>query len=328
MIAVENITKEFIIQKRSKGRFAVLRDLFNRQYETKIAVRNISFSVDEGEMVAYIGPNGSGKSTTIKMLSGILVPTAGNISVNGIVPYKNRKNNSKRIGVVFGQRTQLWWDIPVSESLNLLRYIYKIPDEVYNENINRFSEILDLKEFVNTPVRQLSLGQRMRADLCASLLHNPRVLYLDEPTIGLDIVVKQKIRAFIKDINEKRKTTIILTTHDISDIVHLCKRVIVIEKGAIKYDGLLEDLISRYGKNETIIVKLAKKTDPESLEKLHALGVTAVKINGEDLVITYDSSRINSMGIIQKLSGYAAVVDFKMAGVSIEDVIAHIYQEE
>ena len=240
IIEVKELSKVFKIKKREPGFVGALKGLFSNVYEEKKAVDNISFNIDEGEIVGYIGPNGAGKSTTIKILVGILTPTFGQVEVKGIIPYNNRQENARNIGVVFGQRTQLWWDIPVSETLDLLRHMYKVPLDVYKKNLELFTDILGIDKFIHTPVRQLSLGQRMRADICAALLHNPPIVYLDEPTIGLDVVVKENIRTFIKEINRQRKTTVLLTTHDVSDIEKLCSRVMVIDKGQIMYDGSLE----------------------------------------------------------------------------------------
>ena len=323
MLEVSNLTKEFKVQLRSEGRFAAAKDFFNPQYQTKLAVNDISFQIDDGEIVAYIGPNGSGKSTTIKMLSGILTPTSGEVRVNGIIPYENRKKNAQQIGVVFGQRTQLWWDIPAKESLNLMRYIYKTPDKDFRENMETFCDILDLREFLDTPVRQLSLGQRMRVELCASLLHNPSILYLDEPTIGLDIVVKKKLRAFLKEINREKGTTILLTTHDISDIEHLCQRVIVIEKGSVKYSGSLDNLKHIYGNRESLTVKLENAVQLPA-EVLPGLEITTQE---DGITVSYDSNIMNAMEVINRISEYARIIDFKVLGMEIEDVIANIYQQ-
>lgn len=323
MLEVRNLTKEFKVQLRSEGRFATIKDFFSPQYQTKLAVNDISFQIDDGEIVAYIGPNGSGKSTTIKMLSGILTPTSGEVRVNGIIPYENRKKNAQQIGVVFGQRTQLWWDIPAKESLNLMRYIYKTPDKDFRENMETFCDILDLREFLDTPVRQLSLGQRMRVELCASLLHNPSILYLDEPTIGLDIVVKKKLRAFLKEINREKGTTILLTTHDISDIEHLCQRVIVIEKGSIKYSGSLDNLKHIYGNRESLTVKLENAVQLPT-EVLPGLEITTQE---DGITVSYDSNIMNAMEVINRISEYARIIDFKVLGMEIEDVIANIYQQ-
>ena len=259
--------KEFRTYRRRPGFVGSLRTLFTRDYHVVKAVDNISFQVDQGEVVGYVGPNGAGKSTTIKMLTGVLYPTNGNVEVCGLSPAKDRKRNLIHIGAVFGQRTQLWWDLPLSESFEVLRYIYKVSERTYKDNIALFSEILGIDEFMHIPVRQLSLGQRMRGDIAASLLHNPDILYLDEPTIGLDVLVKDKIRQFIKDMNAERKTTVILTTHDMADIGALCKRIMIIDKGRIIYDGSLEDIKRLYGSLSTLVVDLN-----EPVERITANG--------------------------------------------------------
>ena len=231
MIEVKNISKEFVSPKKYPGLKGAIKGLFSREKISKKAVDDISFNINDGEIVGYIGSNGAGKSTTIKMMTGILNPTKGECIVNGINPSKKRKENAQNIGVVFGQRTQLWWDLPLSESFTILKEIYKVSNEDYKKRMEFLNEVLELNEFFDRPVRNLSLGQRMRADLGASLLHNPKVLYLDEPTIGLDLVVKDSIRSAIKEINEKYNTTVILTTHDIEDIEELCNRIIIIDNG-------------------------------------------------------------------------------------------------
>jgi len=230
IIEVKGLRKEFQIAKRKEGAFGAIRSLFSREYTTKLAVNNVSFSIQPGELVGYIGPNGAGKSTTIKMLTGILVPSGGEVRVRGLVPYEKRVENARQIGVVFGQRTQLWWDLPTIESFELLQHIYKVPAEKYARNMARFKELLGLDEFIQTPVRQLSLGQRMRADLAAALLHDPEILYLDEPTIGLDVVAKEKIREFIKEINRERSVTVLRTTPDMRDMEKICERKVLTHK--------------------------------------------------------------------------------------------------
>ena len=232
MIEVKNIGKDFVSPKKYPGLKGAIKGLFSREKVTKSAVKDISFTINDGEIVGYIGSNGAGKSTTIKMMTGILSPSYGKCLVNGIDPKKKRKENAQNIGVVFGQRTQLWWDLPLSESFTILKEIYNVSDEDYKERMEFLNRILELNKFFDMPVRTLSLGQRMRADLGAALLHNPKVLYLDEPTIGLDLVVKDNIRTAIKEINEKYNTTVILTTHDIGDIEELCSRIIIIDEGS------------------------------------------------------------------------------------------------
>ncbi|MBM3212919.1 ATP-binding cassette domain-containing protein, partial [Candidatus Poribacteria bacterium] len=237
IITVKDIRKDFKVYQHREGFLGAMRNLASSKYSVVKAVDSISFSVDEGQIVGYVGPNGAGKSTTIKMLTGILVPTSGDIKVAGLVPFKNRKENAQQIGVVFGQRTQLWWDLPVIESFQLLRRIYRVSQDKFKKNMDLFHDLLTLGEFINTPVRKLSLGQRMRCDLAAALLHEPPIIYLDEPTIGLDIVAKQRVREFLININQERKTTIILTTHDLSDVEKLCSQMMIIDHGKIIYNG-------------------------------------------------------------------------------------------
>ncbi len=323
LISVENVTKSFRRQKRKEGLWGAVHGLFSRQYETITAVDDVSFEIGRGEVVGYIGPNGAGKSTTIKMLVGILVPTSGNILVGGLVPHENRIENAGRMGVVFGQRTQLWWDIPVSESFSLMRHMYKIPPERFRENMELFSEILGLDEFINTPVRQLSLGQRMRADICAALLHNPAILYLDEPTIGLDVVVKENMRDFIKEINQERNTTVILTTHDMSDVEKLCSRVMVIDSGSIMYDGNMQQLKERYGTDETLDIETEEPVS--DLDDLYGLGVSEFRQDGSKISIRYNRTRVNSTTVIGWVMERHRVRDFVVRETEIDEVIRRMY---
>ena len=249
MITMEHVCKSYRIAKRNAGFKEACKALFNREYEVIHALRDVSFTIHDGEMVGNIGPNGAGKSSTIKILSGILTPDSGTVLVNGRVPYKNRIAHVREIGVVFGQRSQLWWDVPVIDSFELLKDIYSIPQPVYQQSLEELTELLDLKELLRSPVRQLSLGQRMRCEIAASLLHRPRILFLDEPTIGLDAVSKLAVRDFIRKQNREHKTTVLLTTHDMQDIEALASRIILIGKGEILMDGTLKDIKSG---NETI----------------------------------------------------------------------------
>ncbi len=265
IIEARGLAKEFKVFQRREGVGGAFRDLFKRDYSILKAVDAINFSVEKGEMVGYIGANGAGKSTTIKMLTGILVPTAGFIEVNGFVPYKDRKEYTRDIGVVFGQRSQLWWDIAVIESYQLLAKIYRVPKEVYKKRLDHFIAILDLGPLLHTPVRKLSLGQRMRCELAGALIHNPSVLFLDEPTIGLDVLAKVKIREFLKEINNEFKTTVILTTHDLGDIEALCSRVALIDKGKMLYDDELKLLRQQWGdaKLEDIVRRIYQGERPQ-----------------------------------------------------------------
>lgn len=325
LIRVENLKKEFKRQKRKEGFIAGMKGLFYREYENMTAVDDLSFEIGKGEIVGYIGPNGAGKSTSIKMLVGVLVPTSGSITIGGIVPHKNRIKYAHKIGVVFGQRSQLWWDTPVIESLNLLKYMYEIPEKQFRDNMALFSDILDLKEFKDVAVRQLSLGQRMRADLCAALLHNPEILYLDEPTIGLDVVVKEKIRSFIQEINRERNTTVILTTHDMSDIEKLCSRVMVIDHGKIMYDGQLEQLKSNYGSEEMMELETVGTIN---LEELQELEISHYKIEGNKLNLFYDKRKTNSSYLIKWIMDRYQVIDFVVKGTEIEEIIRMMYKRQ
>lgn len=245
-IEVKDLCKEYRIAKTGKGIGGAIKSLFHREYTVKEAVRHVDFSVEKGEIVGYIGPNGAGKSTTLKMLSGILIPSSGTVQVGGIVPYERRRENAKRIGVVFGQRSQLYWDLPVSDTFDLYESLYDIPHETFRKNCELFTELLDMGSFLDQPVRQLSLGQKMKANIAVALLHDPAVLYLDEPTIGLDVVSKKVLRQAIKAINQEKGTTVMLTTHDMDDIEAICKRLIMINEGVKLFDGTLESFRNQY----------------------------------------------------------------------------------
>lgn len=329
MIKVENLSKEFKISKKYPGFKGALRSFFSTEYTIKKAVDDISFEINDGEIVGYIGVNGAGKSTTIKMMTGILTPSSGRIIVDGVVPYENREKNAKNIGVVFGQKTQLWWDLPVSETFPLLKDIYGVSDEEYEERMNYFKEILGLDEFFLSPVRTLSLGQRMRADLAAALIHNPKIIYLDEPTIGLDVVVKESVRKAIKDINEKYGTTIILTTHDLNDIEELCNRIIIIDSGKKIYDGEIEGVKEQFGYLTTIEIQLKDKSNIEKINFARfkdddfKLNMKESKIN-----ITFNKNNISSADIIGKVMKKSKVIDFNIKETSIEDIVKKMYKNE
>lgn len=253
-IEVNDLCKEYRVAKTGKGIGGAIKSLFHREYTLKEAVRHVNFSVEKGEIVGYIGPNGAGKSTTLKMLSGILIPTSGTVQVGGIVPYERRRENAKRIGVVFGQRSQLYWDLPVSDTFDLYESLYDIPHETFRKNCDLFTELLDMGGFLDQPVRQLSLGQKMKANIAVALLHDPAVLYLDEPTIGLDVVSKKVLRQAIKAINREKGTTVMLTTHDMDDIEAVCNRLIMINEGVKLFDGTLESFRNQYERE--IVIRL------------------------------------------------------------------------
>jgi len=286
-------------------------------------VNKISFDIQPGEFVGYIGPNGAGKSTTIKMLTGLLVPTSGEVVVNNYIPWKERKTYVKQIGAVFGQRTTLWWDLPLSDSLGLLKHIYEIPNEIYLANLNLFREILALDGFMNTPVRSLSLGQRMRADLCAALMHNPTLVFLDEPTIGLDVVAKQRIREFIQFINQERKTTILLTTHDLSDVAKLCERVIIIDNGKILYDGKLDGLLANFGGRRMLSVEFAETYPNPALQDAQI-----TQMDGNKVIYSFDRQTISASKLIHRLSENYRISDLEVRDQPLEDTIRDIYENQ
>jgi len=322
MIEIKNLTKEFKTAVREEGVFGMFRTLFSTKYNIKTAVNNISLKINDGEMVGYIGSNGAGKSTTIKMMCGILTPTRGSIEIDGIEPYKKRKTIASKIGVVFGQKTQLWWDIPLIESFKVLKEIYRISDIDYQERLQFLYDVLGIKDFIKQPVRTLSLGQRMRADLAAAWLHNPKILFLDEPTIGLDVLVKEKIRNAIKMMNEKFNTTVILTTHDMQDIENLCKRLIIIDKGSIIYDGTLENVKYRFGDLRTLTVTLReKKSDSQLYNYEGKLKFLRDEENEDKLIIKFNAQEITLETVINYAFNQLGATDMKVEEIGIEDVV-------
>ncbi|WP_331000752.1 ATP-binding cassette domain-containing protein [Clostridium guangxiense] len=316
------------MNKKYPGFKGAIKSFFSREYTIKTAVDNISFNIDDGEVVGYIGANGAGKSTTIKMMTGILTPTSGSVLVNGIVPYENREENAKSIGVVFGQKTQLWWDLPLSETFSLLKDIYDVGDKKFKERMDFLNETLGLKDFMLSPVRTLSLGQRMRADLAAAFIHNPKVIYLDEPTIGLDVVVKDNVRKAIKKINEDYGTTIILTTHDLNDIEELCNRIIIIDNGKKIYDGGLNEIKEKYGYMTSIEAQMKEKVKLEEINFIKELDVQniEIKVIENKINITFNKNNISAADIIEKLIGKFHILDFSIKETSIEDIVKKIYK--
>ena len=301
IIEVQDLVKEFRTFRRREGVLGALQNLIVREYLTVHAVDHVSFSIEPGEMVGYIGANGAGKSTTIKILTGILSPTGGRVVSNGFVPYRERRHYTKHIGVVFGQRTQLWWDIAVIESFKLLKEIYEIPDQDYHRRLDVFSELLNLKEYLHTPVRKLSLGERMRCDLAASLLHNPPLLFLDEPTIGLDVVAKERIREFLKEINRTEGTTVLLTTHDLSDIEELSKRIIIIDKGRILFDGDLEQMKARLAKYNQVKFFLKDRSQVPRLAQIETDGIVCQRVDELTYFIRFDREQHSSADVIRQI---------------------------
>ncbi|UVI32776.1 ABC transporter ATP-binding protein [Paenibacillus spongiae] len=322
MIKVNGISKAFKVAKRTTGVRHALRGLFHREYTTVEALRDISFSIEPGEIVGYIGPNGAGKSTTIKVMSGILVPDRGSCSIMGYTPWTERVSYVKNIGVVFGQRSQLWWDVPVMDSFQLLKDIYKVPEPEYKANLNLLIETLDLSEIVLTPVRQLSLGQRMRCEIAASLLHSPQILFLDEPTIGLDAVSKIAVRQFIQTINKEKGVTVILTTHDMNDIEALAKRIILIGKGSLLYDGNLQSLRSRFGTHKTITADYSHTDAPLAIP-----GASIMSWSSERAILRVDTEQVMISDVLTTLSQQVELLDVAIDTQPVEDIIVQLYKE-
>ena len=322
-IIVENLVKRFRIAERDAGIVGALRGVVHRRYHTIDALDGVSFSIAPGELVGYIGPNGAGKSTTIKIISGILVPDSGRCEILGRVPWRERQEHVRDIGVVFGQRTQLWWDLPVIESFDLLRDIYRVPRTEYARNRDEFIETLDLKPLLDVPVRQLSLGQRMRCDLAAALLHSPSILFLDEPTIGLDAVSKLAFRDFIRRFNREKGVTVILTTHDMDDIEALCDRVMVISDGRILSDGGLDDLRHRISNERRLVVELVDEngdvSDPDA---------RVTERIGRRVSLSFDPELVSAAELIARVTAVHQVRDLFVENPPIEEIIANIYGRE
>lgn len=325
IIEVKGAQKHFKKPVRKPGIIGMFKTLFSMKYTTVEAVKDISFSVDEGEIVGYIGANGAGKSTTIKMMCGILTPTAGEITVNGYRPYhpKERKHVLNQIGVVFGQRTQLWWDLPLVESLVILKEIYDVSDEDYKSRYEFLRDVLELDTFINQPVRTLSLGQRMRADLAASLIHNPKILFLDEPTIGLDVLVKDRMIKAIKQIHQTYNTTIILTTHNMDDITDLCKRVIILDEGSILYDGSIKTIKSRFGDMRHVsFISKELASLPKLKTKLSSCDIEEV---GGYIHVTFNNDKIGVNQVLKSIFELFTIDDIKIEESSLESIVKKIY---
>jgi viologen exporter family transport system ATP-binding protein len=325
IIEVQDLTKQFRTFRRREGVLGALQNLFVREYVTVRAVEHVSFSITPGEMVGYIGANGAGKSTTIKILTGILVPTSGRVMANGYVPYRDRRRYTRRIGVVFGQRTQLWWDIAVIESFKLLKELYEIPEQDYRQRLGVFSEILNLKDYLHTPVRKLSLGERMRCDLAASLLHNPPLLFLDEPTIGLDVVAKDRIREFLKEINRTQRTTVLLTTHDLSDIEELCRRLLIIDKGRILFDGDLGEMKKRLAKYNQVKFFLKDRSQVSRLASIQTDGLACQRVDELTYLMRFDREQHSTAEVIRQIVNTLEVRDLFIEEEPIEEIVKRIY---
>jgi len=321
MIELRNINKCFKVARRNAGFGEAVKALFKREYERIQALKDVSFTIKDGEMVGYIGPNGAGKSSTIKIMSGILTPDSGECIINGRTPWKDRIGHVREIGVVFGQRSQLWWDVPVIDSFELIKDIYKVPDKQYKSALDELVTMLDIETIVRTPARQLSLGQRMRCEIAASLLHNPKILFLDEPTIGLDAVSKIAVRNFIKTLNRERKTTVILTTHDMQDIEALTERIILIGKGQILLDGTLSELKKRNSTIKTITVEYSGE------EFSLCPGASfSQRMNGHAVVLV-DTKLVSVSDVIAHISAQVDILDISVSGSSAEELVVSLYKE-
>ncbi|MBN1372472.1 MAG: ATP-binding cassette domain-containing protein [Anaerolineaceae bacterium] len=323
IISVRDLRKTFRVLVRRPGLGGSIANLFAPHYRSVQAVEGVSFSLQAGELVGYLGPNGAGKSTTIKVLTGLLVPTGGEVRVDGQVPWEKRERYVKGIGVVFGNRPTLWWDLPVIDSLELLQPMYDIPAERFRYNLVEFKRMLELDEFINTPVRSLSLGQRMRADLCAALLHEPKLLFLDEPTIGLDVVAKEQIRRFVLDINHRRGVTVLLTTHDLTDVERLCERVMILDHGKLLYDGTLAALNGRFESAWTLKVDFE-----EEYPDVSVAGLPAPQRVGRQALYLFNHRELNTAELVQQLMARFQVVDLEVRRPPLEETIRRIYAEQ
>lgn len=321
MIEMRDISKSFRVAKRDAGMRQAVRSLFKREYSVIQALNHVSFTVQDGEMVGYIGPNGAGKSSTIKIMSGILTPDSGECRIHGRIPWKSRVEHVREIGVVFGQRSQLWWDVPVDDSFELLKDIYKVPEATYRKNRGELIELLDLAEIIRTPARQLSLGQRMRCEIAAALLHSPKILFLDEPTIGLDAVSKIAVRSFIRRMNREYGTTVILTTHDMQDIEYLTERILLIGKGQILLDGSIDELKKRGSSLKTLTLEYRG----ERLQK--EPGLTILRDEDGHAELTVDTDRLPVSAFIAGLTEKVEVQDFSVQSESMEEMVVSLYKE-
>lgn len=327
IIKVKDLVKTYKIIEKEDGLIGYFKNLIKPKYKEFTAVNHINFEIQEGELVGYIGENGAGKSTTIKMLTGLLTPTSGEVVVDDLVPNKNRIENNKKIGAVFGQKTQLWWDLPVIESFRLIKKMYKIPDGEYRKNLKKFSEILELDDLLEKQVKNLSLGQKMRCEIAAIFLHNPKIVYLDEPTIGLDVLVKERIRAFIKEINKEKNTTVILTTHDLKDIEDVCDRIILLDKGQIIYDGEKEKFKETYGKQVIAQIIVKNKTSLITTETIND-EFEVVEESDEQVKIRFNHDKYTIMDIVNRISNYCEITDMHIEEQGLEEILKEIYRGE
>lgn len=329
IIEIKNVTKEFKVLNRREGLMGSLKDLFSRDYKTVRAVDNISMTIEQGEIVGYLGPNGAGKSTTIKMMTGVLEPTSGQITVNGNLPYKDRTKNAQEIGVVFGQRSQLWWSLPLIESFKILKDIYQIPDMNYNSMIEFYKSLVDIEQLLHKPVRQMSLGQRTLSDILAAFLHDPKIVFLDEPTIGLDVSMKNKIRTLIHALNMEKNTTVILTTHDMGDVDALCRRIVIIDKGKMLYDNDIDHLKGFFGSYRTLKIRPDGdiKVCSEAMKTELAAHSVSVTADDEWISVLVNEDKNKVMDVLNAIQKSRAIRDMKLEEISTEEVIRKIYEE-
>ncbi len=327
IIEIRNITKEFKVLNRREGLKGSLRDLFSRDYKTVRAVDNISMTIEQGEIVGYLGPNGAGKSTTIKMMTGVLEPTSGEILVGGNVPYKNRTKNAQEIGVVFGQRSQLWWALPLIESFRLLKDIYQIPDADYDGMLKLYQSLVDIEPLLHKPVRQMSLGQRTLSDILAAFLHNPKIVFLDEPTIGLDVSMKAKIRTLIHALNREKHTTVILTTHDMGDVDALCQRIVIIDKGKMLYDNDIAHLKGFFGSYRTLKIRVDGDLKAQADTIGRELPDCSVSADDEWISVLVNEEQATVLDILGQLQKAHSIRDMQLQEISTEEVIKKIYEE-
>ncbi len=327
IIEIKNITKEFKVLNRREGLKGSLKDLFSRDYKIIRAVDNISMNIQQGEIVGYLGPNGAGKSTTIKMMTGILEPTSGEILVGGNIPYRNRTQNAQEIGVVFGQRSQLWWALPLVESFKILKDIYGVSDENYNSMIALYKSLVDIEPLMHKPVRQMSLGQRTLSDILAAFLHNPKIVFLDEPTIGLDVSMKAKIRTLIHALNKEKNTTVILTTHDMGDVDALCRRIVIIDKGKMLYDNDIEHLKGFFGSYRTLKIRIEGDLKQQAAKIQHELSGFSVSADEEWISVLVDEEKSKVMEVLNQLQQSYEIRDMQLEEISTEEVIKKIYEE-
>lgn len=341
IISMKDISKEFKVLNRREGLKGSIRDLFSRDYSTVRAVNNITMDIMPGEVVGYLGPNGAGKSTTIKMMTGVLEPTAGELLINDRNPYRNRARNAQEIGVVFGQRTQLWWALPLIESFRILKDIYQIREKDYKDMLEYYESLVEVETLYHKPVRQMSLGQRTLSDILAAFLHNPSVVFLDEPTIGLDVSMKSKIRDLVKALNQKKNTTVILTTHDMGDVDALCKRIVIIDKGTMLYDNSIENLRTFFGAYRTLKLKLAKHMSEDNAEALlkqaeglrqklkgHFAAADSLSVSADEewIDVLINEEEVSMMQVMNYIQEESKIYDLQLQEISTEDVIKKIYE--